>query len=224
MPCVKSIIRQVCIAPTLLSLAGHSCWGSAIYSFCQVLHGLDYLHTKCKIIHTDIKPENILLCVGDAYIRRLAAETTEWQQSGAQPPSRSTGTKNMCGTDTRTLDLNPYLNYYYFFSPYPSHPVSTAPQEVLVSCGTPLFPCLLFQCKQVETMSSEFGSSATLVPPFELLKSWVPEKRVIRQSGSCAPNCLRWPMGPLTTSMKGYCAFLIWLLQAASSRSQTTKL
>ncbi|XP_070319046.1 SRSF protein kinase 3 isoform X2 [Odocoileus virginianus] len=55
-----------------------------------VLHGLDYLHTKCKIIHTDIKPENILLCVGDAYIRRLAAEATEWQQSGAPPPSRST--------------------------------------------------------------------------------------------------------------------------------------
>lgn len=28
----------------------------------QVLQGLDYLHTCCKIIHTDIKPENILLC------------------------------------------------------------------------------------------------------------------------------------------------------------------
>ncbi|XP_028824351.1 SRSF protein kinase 3-like [Denticeps clupeoides] len=27
----------------------------------QVLEGLDYLHTCCKIIHTDIKPENILL-------------------------------------------------------------------------------------------------------------------------------------------------------------------
>ncbi|KAM3872183.1 SRSF protein kinase 3 [Diretmus argenteus] len=27
----------------------------------QVLQGLDYLHSQCKIIHTDIKPENILL-------------------------------------------------------------------------------------------------------------------------------------------------------------------
>ncbi|XP_030589946.1 SRSF protein kinase 3 isoform X2 [Archocentrus centrarchus] len=29
----------------------------------QVLQGLDYLHAQCKIIHTDIKPENILLCL-----------------------------------------------------------------------------------------------------------------------------------------------------------------
>ncbi|XP_043936045.1 SRSF protein kinase 3 [Protopterus annectens] len=55
----------------------------------QVLQGLDYLHTKCKIIHTDIKPENILMCVDDVYVRRLAAEATVWQQSGAPPPSGS---------------------------------------------------------------------------------------------------------------------------------------
>ena len=36
----------------------------------QTLEGLQYLHEKCKIIHTDIKPENILLCVSDDYIRR----------------------------------------------------------------------------------------------------------------------------------------------------------
>ncbi|XP_028260694.1 SRSF protein kinase 2-like isoform X2 [Parambassis ranga] len=54
LPCVKSILTQV-------------------------LQGLDYLHTKCKIIHTDIKPENILMRVDEAYIQRLAASTKLWQ-------------------------------------------------------------------------------------------------------------------------------------------------
>ncbi|XP_047439970.1 SRSF protein kinase 2-like [Mugil cephalus] len=54
LPCVKSILRQV-------------------------LQGLDYLHTKCKIIHTDIKPENILLKVDEAYIQKLASNTKLWQ-------------------------------------------------------------------------------------------------------------------------------------------------
>ncbi|XP_047439106.1 SRSF protein kinase 1b isoform X2 [Mugil cephalus] len=55
----------------------------------QVLQGLDYLHTKCKIIHTDIKPENILLTVNEPYIKKMAAEATQWQKTGAVPPSGS---------------------------------------------------------------------------------------------------------------------------------------
>lgn len=31
----------------------------------QVLLGLDYLHSECGIIHTDLKPENVLICIED---------------------------------------------------------------------------------------------------------------------------------------------------------------
>lgn len=61
------------------------------FSPLQVLQGLDYLHTKCKIIHTDIKPENILLTVNEPYIKKMAAEATQWQKTGAAPPSGSAG-------------------------------------------------------------------------------------------------------------------------------------
>lgn len=53
----------------------------------QVLEGLDYLHTKCKIIHTDIKPENVLICVSEEYIRRLACEAAEMHHLGLKLPT-----------------------------------------------------------------------------------------------------------------------------------------
>ena len=56
-----------------------------------MLQGLDYLHRKSRIIHTDIKPENILLQVDEAYVRRIAADAQNWQQNGGKPPSGSIG-------------------------------------------------------------------------------------------------------------------------------------
>lgn len=29
----------------------------------QVLVGLDYLHRICGVIHTDLKPENVMVCL-----------------------------------------------------------------------------------------------------------------------------------------------------------------
>lgn len=40
----------------------------------QVLEGLDYLHTKCRLIHTDIKPENILLTINKNQILQMHSE------------------------------------------------------------------------------------------------------------------------------------------------------
>lgn len=61
------------------------------HSLSQVLQGLDYLHTKCKIIHTDIKPENILLRVDEVYIQKLAANTKLWQLPVSSAITSSTG-------------------------------------------------------------------------------------------------------------------------------------
>ena len=38
----------------------------------QCLIGLDYLHRICKIIHTDLKPENVNMCLTDKEVNEIA--------------------------------------------------------------------------------------------------------------------------------------------------------
>ena len=38
----------------------------------QCLMGLDYLHRVCKIIHTDLKPENINMCLTEQEVKDIA--------------------------------------------------------------------------------------------------------------------------------------------------------
>lgn len=44
----------------------------------QVLLGLDYLHRECGIIHTDLKPENVLIEIGD--VEAIVQEVTEQEE------------------------------------------------------------------------------------------------------------------------------------------------
>jgi serine/threonine protein kinase len=57
----------------------------------QVLMGLDYLHRICKIIHTDLKPENVLVCF-DGHLK-----LTDFGLIKENMTSDST-TSSFCGT------------------------------------------------------------------------------------------------------------------------------
>jgi len=69
----------------------------------QVLEGLHYLHTKCQIIHTDIKPENVLVCVDESHIRKIAAEATQSHKLGLKLPGSAMST---APKELRKVDLN----------------------------------------------------------------------------------------------------------------------
>lgn len=71
------------------------CYVVVVNNYCclvsQVLQGLDYMHTKCKIIHTDIKPENILLRMDEIYMQEVAANTKLWQRPVSPTRTSSLG-------------------------------------------------------------------------------------------------------------------------------------
>lgn len=138
-PCVKSIVRQVGADPTLLMLARHGCWGSAVaFARCCMVWITSILSARSSIRTSSLRTSYCVLEMPTSGAWLLKPQSGSSQ--GPSPHLAPQVLRACVGTDTRILDLNPYLNYYSFFSPYPSHPVSTAPQEVLVSCDTLSFP------------------------------------------------------------------------------------
>lgn len=69
----------------------------------QVLLGLDYLHSKCGIIHTDLKPENVLICIEDVE----AVVRAELETSPSAVPTKMVGvppSQGRGGTQTPRAD------------------------------------------------------------------------------------------------------------------------
>lgn len=56
----------------------------------QILLGLDYLHRECGIIHTDLKPENVLIAIDDVeeVARAAATQTAEEMKLVSEPGKR----------------------------------------------------------------------------------------------------------------------------------------
>ncbi|UJR21903.1 hypothetical protein I4U23_024974 [Adineta vaga] len=73
----------------------------------QVLQGLDYLHRKCQIIHTDIKPENVLMCVDEEHVRALAVQAAEWSKLGIKPLGSAVATTHIVNKpDLKSMSKN----------------------------------------------------------------------------------------------------------------------
>ncbi|KAG9051120.1 serine/threonine protein kinase, CMGC group [Tulasnella sp. UAMH 9824] len=56
----------------------------------QVLLGLDYMHRICGVIHTDLKPENVLICIEDVE-SVVRAELEASNAAGHQAPTKLVG-------------------------------------------------------------------------------------------------------------------------------------
>ncbi|CAL1703060.1 unnamed protein product [Somion occarium] len=56
----------------------------------QILLGLDYMHRCCGVIHTDLKPENVLISIDDVE-SIIQAELTAQSASQTPPPTRLVG-------------------------------------------------------------------------------------------------------------------------------------
>ncbi|KAF8162572.1 kinase-like domain-containing protein [Crassisporium funariophilum] len=56
----------------------------------QILLGLDYMHRCCGVIHTDLKPENVLICIDDVE-SIISAELASTANSASTPPTRLVG-------------------------------------------------------------------------------------------------------------------------------------
>ena len=79
----RFVIGAVCLTINFGFTNAHA------HAHTQVLQGLDYLHTDCGIIHTDIKPENILLCVSAEHVKGLALGPTDTPSAGTSSPPPS---------------------------------------------------------------------------------------------------------------------------------------
>lgn len=87
----------------------------------QVLLGLDYLHRECGIIHTDLKPENVLIEIGDVeqIVKRVVkSETNEKENNRNGRRRRRT---LITGSQPLPSPLNTNFNHNNLFPTPGSH-------------------------------------------------------------------------------------------------------
>ena len=81
----------------------------------QVLLGLDYLHRECGIIHTDLKPENVLIEVGDVEHIVKTVVRPDVLKGGHNRNVRRRGRVTITGSEPLPSPLNTTFNHVDLF-------------------------------------------------------------------------------------------------------------
>ncbi|KAL3448359.1 kinase-like protein [Aspergillus insuetus] len=79
----------------------------------QVLLGLDYLHRECGIIHTDLKPENVLIEIGD--VEQIVKTYVKEEEKKAQKEDNRNGRRRRRTLITGSQPLPSPLNTSFEF-------------------------------------------------------------------------------------------------------------
>ncbi|XP_013815778.2 SRSF protein kinase 3-like [Apteryx mantelli] len=138
------------LGPSLRSLMGnYAAQGLPLpfvkKSLQQVLAGLHFLHKRCRIIHTDIKPENILLYVGDKTLQKFLSDIVDSSQRtdlGLKGPGGDLGNRlehsDLMSIEVKIADLG---SACWTYKPF-SKEIQTQPYRALevllgLDYGTP---------------------------------------------------------------------------------------
>ncbi|KAK4156798.1 protein kinase dsk1 [Chaetomidium leptoderma] len=89
----------------------------------QVLLGLDYLHRECGIIHTDLKPENVLIEIGD--VEQIVKRVVKSEPSDKEKENNRNGRRRrrtlITGSQPLPSPLNASFNQNSLFPSPGSH-------------------------------------------------------------------------------------------------------
>lgn len=99
----------------------------------QVLLGLDYLHRECGIIHTDLKPENVLIEIGDVekIVKEYVGSTENTKKKETKPRDDRNGRRRRRTLITGSQPLPSPISATFAqrhddgHSPYKSHSQSS---------------------------------------------------------------------------------------------------
>ncbi|KAK8194837.1 serine/threonine-protein kinase SRPK2 [Phyllosticta capitalensis] len=101
----------------------------------QVLLGLDYLHRECGIIHTDLKPENVLIEIGDVE-QIVKTYVNEESKKKEEKDDNRNGRRRRRTLITGSQPLPSPLNASFSQSDLQSFPGSTASLNKIVNEGS----------------------------------------------------------------------------------------